>query len=176
MTPPESDEEAFAALVHDASRNLYAAALAKCGNRYLAEDLVQETWIRFWKKWWPDPSQRSRFTFKYIVTILYNVERDYRKAASRQKRPDEVFSEDPLDWVRDVVNIEGDYLFSETAREVWRAVGELSQDLQALISLVYSNGLSIRAAAAKMGWTEKRAYAYHRIALDELRRKLESRA
>ncbi|MGH2726709.1 MAG: RNA polymerase sigma factor, partial [Actinomycetota bacterium] len=81
------DEAGFTALVREHGDTVFGLALRRVGDRDIAEDLAQETFLRAW---------RARATYRgetsvrgWLCTIAINVVRDW--ARRRGRRPAESF-------------------------------------------------------------------------------------
>ncbi|MCB1592827.1 MAG: sigma-70 family RNA polymerase sigma factor [Alphaproteobacteria bacterium] len=85
----DGDHEAFAQLVNRHSRMFYAAAFRMCGQQEEAEDIVQEAFVKLWKKpqsWNPDAGAKFTTWFYRVVT---NQARDHlRKRKPQTEIPD----------------------------------------------------------------------------------------
>ena len=92
---PAGDEAAFTLLVREHGRAVFGVVFRRVGDRALAEDLAQETFLRAW---------RARAQFRggdtgargWLCAIAANVARDHLRA--RRRRPleeDAVYSDIP---------------------------------------------------------------------------------
>ena len=143
-------EAALSALYDRYARTVYGVGLKILGNRSLAEDLVQEVFLKVWRS--ADTFDSSRGSFS---TWLYRVTRScaldlYRKRASRIRQvpdggphiaaagdsssgPQEVVDESWLSW------------------RVSRALEALDAPHREVIELAYFGGLSQREVSERTG-------------------------
>jgi RNA polymerase sigma-70 factor, ECF subfamily len=143
-------EAALSALYDRYARTVYGVGLKILGNRSLAEDLVQEVFLKVWRS--ADTFDSSRGSFS---TWLYRVTRScaldlYRKRASRVRQlpdgaphiaaardssagPQEVVDESWLSW------------------RVSRALEVLDAPHREVIELAYFGGLSQREVSERTG-------------------------
>ena len=143
-------EAALSALYDRYARTVYGVGLKILGNRSLAEDLVQEVFLKVWRSSHTFDSSRSSFS-----TWLYRVTRScaldlYRKRASRVRQvsdgdlhiatardssngPQEVVDESWLSW------------------RVSRALEVLDAAHREVIELAYFGGLSQREISERTG-------------------------
>jgi RNA polymerase sigma-70 factor (ECF subfamily) len=143
-------EAALSALYDRYARTVYGVGLKILGNRSLAEDLVQEVFLKVWRS--ADTFDSSRGSFS---TWLYRVTRScaldlYRKRASRVRQvpdgaphiaaardssagPQEVVDESWLSW------------------RVSRALEALDAPHREVIELAYFGGLSQREVSERTG-------------------------
>jgi RNA polymerase sigma-70 factor (ECF subfamily) len=143
-------EAALSALYDRYARTVYGVGLKILGNRSLAEDLVQEVFLKVWRS--ADTFDSSRGSFS---TWLYRVTRScaldlYRKRASRVRQvpdgaphiaaakdssagPQEIVDESWLSW------------------RVSRALEALDAPHREVIELAYFGGLSQREVSERTG-------------------------
>src|SRR5215203_343094 len=143
-------EVALSALYDRYSRTVYGVGLKILGNRYLAEELVQDVFLKVWRSAGTFDSSRGSFS-----TWLYRVTRSaaidlYRKRASRVRQvsdgephiaaardsstgPQEVVDESWLSW------------------RVSRALEVLDEPHREVIELAYFDGLSQREISVRTG-------------------------
>ena len=127
---------------------LFRAALALCGNRHDAEDLVQETYARV--------LARPRFLrhdddLGYLLRVLRNTFLNRIRTQKRKPPPLE------LDDERDGLARAGDPRHPEAALEVaelLQAISELPEDQRDVIVAIDIVGLSYREAGRALGAKE----------------------
>jgi RNA polymerase sigma-70 factor (ECF subfamily) len=143
-------EAALSALYDRYARTVYGVGLKILGNRSLAEDLVQEVFLKVWRSAGTfDPSQGSFSTWLYRVTRSAAIDL-YRKRTSRVRQvpdgaphiaaardssagPQEVVDESWLSW------------------RVSRALEALDAPHREVIELAYFGGLSQREVSERTG-------------------------
>jgi RNA polymerase sigma-70 factor (ECF subfamily) len=127
---------------------LYRAALALCGNRHDAEDLVQETYARV--------LARPRFLrhdddLGYLLRVLRNTFLNRIRTQKRRAAPLE------LDDERDAIGRPGDPRHPEAALEVselLQAIAALPDDQRDAVVAIDIVGLSYREAGRALGAKE----------------------
>ncbi|WP_105971063.1 RNA polymerase sigma factor [Streptomyces geranii] len=175
MNTDEAERE-FVEFVQGNLTNLYAVAFRVCGNRHLAEDLLQESLAKMWKGWPSKRNQEGAPLKGWAYRIIQNAATDlHRKKTSRltgkNKTP---VSEIPWDDERGG-QIPGssetseEAIFRDTARDLWAAVATLDPVQQTLIHLLYVEQLSLNAACRVAGLKWTTASRYHVDALALLR-------
>lgn len=146
-------------------RRLYGLGLKLLGDQSLAEELVQETFLRLWRNAAQfDPDRGSVAT--YIFTIARRIAVDlWRRPSSRPFQPeaeDEAAPGDPVERV----------LVGLTVRD---ALDSLSADHRQVLELSYRRDLNQRAIAERLGVPlgTVKTRTYH--GLRALKRALEAR-
>ena len=166
--PAATDEALVRALYADHGRALLAYATRLTGDRAAAEDVVQETLVRAWRK--PDVLTNGRGSVRgWLFTVARNIVIDQVRA--RAARPAEVAvsvdvpagGSDPADQVVDSI-------------VVLNAMDGLSDEHRRVIEEIYFRGRPVAETAAVLdippGTVKSRSY----YALRALREKLEPRA
>lgn len=166
--PASADEALLRALYADHGRALLAYATRLTGDRAAAEDVVQETLVRAWRKL--DVVTNGRGSVRgWLFTVARNIVIDQVRA--RAARPAEVAegadaptgARDPADQVVDSI-------------VVLDAMEGLSPEHRSVIEEIYFRGRAVAEAAAVLdippGTVKSRSY----YALRALREQLEPRA
>lgn len=152
---------------------IYRYCYFKVNDRSAAEDLTQETFLRYFSQ----TSYISRGKqLAYLYTIARNLCVDFYRNPRRQEEGLEVIqesgstaksreiaeklSESPMEQV-------------ETALHLQMAVGQLPAEQQELILLRYANGLSIKEICRITGLSRSSVYRMEKSAMQRLRRLLE---
>jgi RNA polymerase sigma-70 factor (ECF subfamily) len=118
---------------------LYRAALALCGSRDGAEDLVQDTYVRVLSR--PRYLRRDD-DLGYLLTVLRNTFISQRR---RERARPALTSADELDWIEDP-RAPSPPAVAET-RLVYQAIAELSPDFRDALVAVDVVGLRYGEAA-----------------------------
>jgi len=140
----------------------YITGLLK--DRYLAEDVVQETMLRAWRHC-AQFSEDKGSVRGWLMRVAHNIAMD--KVRMRRSRPVEV-AEDAGYGAR--VEDHADAVIA--ALEVRHALGRLSPGQRDVLEQVYLNGYTARETAALLGIPEGTVFSRSYYALRNLRREL----
>jgi RNA polymerase sigma-70 factor (ECF subfamily) len=132
------DESAFHRLYHRTARPLRAYLIRACGDLTLADDLLQEAYLRFLRSGFEGEDEDHRKN--YLFRIATNALRDH----FRRKRPetDEVPERDGSPGHDDAVHLRSD---------VGGAMSELSPNDRQMLWLAYVEGSSHEEIATALG-------------------------
>jgi RNA polymerase sigma-70 factor (ECF subfamily) len=140
MTPEhELDPEALG----DHFDRLYRAAWALCGSREDAEDLVQDTYARVLAR--PRVVRRDD-DLGYLLRVLRNTFVSSRRTAARRPQVAPGAEPEALD-LPDQRRAAAEPAAAAEAREVYRAISELSDDFRDALVAIDVAGLSYTEAA-----------------------------
>jgi RNA polymerase sigma-70 factor (ECF subfamily) len=140
----------------------YVTGLLK--DRYLAEDVVQETMLRAWRHC-AHFSEEKGSVRAWLMKVAHNIAMD--KVRMRRSRPLEVAEDSaPEALVADHADA------VVTALHVRHALAHLSRGHRDVLEQVYLNGFTAREAAARLGIPEGTALSRSYYALRILRREL----
>ncbi len=166
--PAPADEALIRALYADHGKALLAYVSRLTGDRATAEDVVQETLVRAWRK--SDAMTNGRGSVRgWLFTVARNIVIDQVRA--RAARPQEVADpadaptaeRDPADQVVDSI-------------VVLEAMNGLSQEHRSVIEEIYFRGRAVAEAAAVLGIPPGTVKSRSYYALRALREKLEPKA
>jgi RNA polymerase sigma-70 factor (ECF subfamily) len=134
-------QEALGELYGRYERRLYGLGLKLLGDQSLAEELVQETFLRVWRNASRfDPARGSVAT--YVFTIARRIAIDlWRRPSSRPFSPEPDDEGSPGDPVERV-------LVGLTVRD---ALDSLSEDHRRVLELSYGQDMNQRAIAERLG-------------------------
>ena len=140
------DRLAFAQLLEDHYDFIFRTACKWTGKKSDAEDIAQDVCIKLATAI-QSFDGRSAFT-SWLYRVTVNMVRDMQRSSSRRDKNIDAFSlvhpeDDP-----------GSQEESTTAKELWRAVGELPQKQREAIMLVYAEDMNHADAAEIMGCKE----------------------
>ncbi len=133
-------------------------------DRYLAEDVVQETMLRAWRHC-DELSPEKGSVRGWLIRVAHNIAMD--KIRMRRSRPAEVAEEAaPEGMLEDHADA------VVTALDVRRVLSRLSPGHRDVLEQVYLNGRTAREAAQLLGIPEGTAFSRSHHALRILRREL----
>jgi RNA polymerase sigma-70 factor (ECF subfamily) len=123
---------------------LYRLAWSLCGSPHVAEDLVQETYLRVLAR---ERKVRNKDSFAYLARTLRNVTMDHRRAErTRDRSPLPADEIDPPDH-----RVTGDPVLAALAGEVYGAVSGLPDHHRQVVAAVDVAGMTYDQAARSLG-------------------------
>ena len=146
----DGDDEAFAFLVRQFSRLVYAQTYALLGDRQDAEDVTQECFLRAFR--FRVRLQNPAKFPHWLLTIARNVARDHYR-----KRPPAEPLEDPiLSRLADESSPLPVHMVAERERasELDAALGELPGRYRDAVALRYLRGLDYRSICGRLGLSD----------------------
>ena len=160
------DPQALAELYDRYGKLAYSLVLRVVRDNAIAEDLVQETFLRVWNRVHSvDPDKGS--VGPWLLAIARHRAIDYlRSSAGRERRAVEF---DEIDHAPLYREMEAEILVSDQARRVKVAMDKLAPNYRAVMELAYFEGLSQTEMAAKMGQPLGTIKTWVRTALQSLR-------
>jgi RNA polymerase sigma factor (sigma-70 family) len=171
MESQSHDMSGFQAWAKENTTYFYSRTLALCGNRWLAEDLIQTYLMKAWKAW-PDPIERAKYQRRgHATTSIKHGYFDFLRQPAQKRRS---ALEDDMEFPCSGPPVDEQAVFADVSRRLWKAVAELDPTLRELVLLVYVDGYSVRRAAGIIGLCLTTAYRYRDLALEELKKRLES--
>ena len=132
------DENAFNVFVHKYYKKILDYCVYHCMDKSYAEDLTQETFVRFFAKL-SDYRYRGK-TINYLYTIAGNLCKDYFKKAK-----DSMIDEQVMENQSSLGPSEPDEIIDKLAIQV--ALAELQEELREIIVLYYFQGLKLSEIA-----------------------------
>lgn len=163
------DPRAMADLYDRYGRLVYALIVRVVRDGGIAEDLVQETFLRVWNRVQGFDAERGGLG-AWLLAVARNRAIDYlRSAAGRMRNAVELpETEHPALFA----DMEKELLNSDRVRRVRVALEKLSQNHRAVIELAYFEGLSQAEMAERMGEPLGTVKTWVRTALKSLRDEL----
>ena len=164
------DPQALADLYDRYGRLAYSLILRIVRDAALAEDLVQETFLRVWNRAQAFDEQRGALG-PWLLTVARNRAIDYiRSTDGRMARSayELVEMENPALFA----NLESQMVNSDQARIIRQALAKLNPTQRNVIELAYFEGLSQTEMAEKMGQPLGTIKTWVRTALRSLREEL----
>ena len=125
-------------------KRLYGLCRSLCPNRFDADDLYQETWLRVLKHL--DRYDPSRAFEPWLAKICVNTHRSALRRLARSPLLDFASGQDKDRLLDSIPAPEGkDYL------PLYEAVGKLPDKLRQAVALFYFQGMDLAAAAQTLG-------------------------
>ena len=165
------DPQALAELYDRYGRLAYSLIFRVVRDTGVAEDLVQETFMRVWNRAQGLDAQKGSIG-PWLLAVARNRAIDYLRSAGGRERNALEFDE--TDHPALYVDMERDILSSDKARRVKTAVEKLSPHQREVIELAYFEGLSQTEMAERMGQPLGTVKTWVRAALKNLRDELGS--
>jgi RNA polymerase sigma-70 factor (ECF subfamily) len=142
------EPQAMAELYDRYGGMIYRLVLRMVRDTGIAEDLVQETFLRAWNRAGGFDSERGA-AGPWLLAIARNRALDYLRAQSRRGANTMELNE--AEHPAQFVDFPAEALNFDLARQVRRAMEQLTADQRAAIELAYFEGLSQSEIAEHMG-------------------------
>jgi len=164
------EPEAMAALYDRFGRLAYSVIVAIVRDASLAEDLVQETFIRVWNRVHAFEAGRGALG-PWLLAIARNRAIDHlRSLSARMDR--NAYELDVREHPSLFVDMERDMVNSDHGRLIQKALAKLNANQQKVIELAYYEGMSQTEMAERMGEPLGTVKTWVRTALKILREEL----
>jgi RNA polymerase sigma-70 factor (ECF subfamily) len=161
------DPRAMANFYDRFGRLAYSVIFAIVRDSAIAEDLVQETFLRAWNRVHAFDARRGALG-PWVLTIARNRAIDHIR--SRSARMDRnAYKLDVREHPSLFVDMERDLLNTDHARAIATAIAKLNTNQQKVIELAYYEGLSQTEMADRMGEPLETVKTWVRAALKHLR-------
>jgi RNA polymerase sigma-70 factor (ECF subfamily) len=160
------DPQALAELYDRYGKLVYALILRVVRDAGIAEDLVQETFLRVWNRVQGFDAEKGAIG-PWLLAVARNRAIDYlRSAGGRERNAMEL---EETDHPALYTDMEHDILTSDSARVVKAAMEKLSPQQRQVIELAYFEGLSQTEMAERMKQPLGTVKTWVRAALKNLR-------
>ena len=163
------DPQALAELYDRYGRVTYSLILRVVRDGGIAEDLVQETFLRVWNRVHGFDAQKGSIG-PWLLAVARNRAIDYLRSAGGRERNALEFEE--ADHPALYCDMEKDLLSADKARKVKSAVQKLAPNQRQVIELAYFEGLSQTEMAERLGQPLGTVKTWVRSALKNLREDL----
>jgi RNA polymerase sigma-70 factor (ECF subfamily) len=163
------DPQALAELYDLYGKMAYSLVLRVVRDNAIAEDLVQETFLRVWNRVHSIDAEKGSLG-PWLLAIARNRAIDYlRSSAGRERNAVEL---DEIDHAPLYCAMEAGILISDQARRVKVAMDKLAPHYRTVMELAYFEGLSQTEMAVKLGQPLGTIKTWVRTALQSLRDEL----
>ena len=163
------DPQALGELYDRYGRVAYALILRVVRDTGIAEDLVQETFLRVWNRVHGFDAQKGSIG-PWLLAVARNRAIDYLRSAGGRERNAVEYEE--IEHPSLFCDMEKDIISSDKARIVKSAIEKLSPNQRQVIELAYFEGLSQTEMAERMGQPLGTVKTWVRTALKNLRDEL----
>ena len=160
------DPQALAELYDRYGRLAYSLIVRVVRDGALAEDLVQETFLRVWNRAQGFDAQRGALG-PWLLAVARNRAIDYLRSAGGRER--NALELEEVDHPSLYTNMERDILASDKARMIRAALEKLAPNQREVIELAYFEGLTQTEMAERMGQPLGTVKTWVRAALKNLR-------
>jgi len=160
------DPEALGALYDRYGRLAYSLILRVVRDAGIAEDLVQETFLRVWNRVNGFDAEKGSIG-PWLLAVARNRAIDYLRSSSGRERNAYEFEESDRPAL--YTDMERDLLISDNARRVKEAMRKLPANHRQALELAYFEGLSQTEMAERMGQPLGTVKTWVRAALKHLR-------
>ena len=164
------DPNAMAELYDRFGRLAYSVIVAIVRDTGVAEDLVQETFLRVWNRVHAFETSRGALG-PWLLAIARNRAIDHLRSLSARIDRNS-FELDVREHPSLFVDMEREVLNTDHAKLIRKAIARLSASQQKVIELAYYEGLSQTEIAARMGEPLGTVKTWVRTALKHLRQEL----
>lgn len=139
----EQDKKALELLYDKYERILYSFVYRLTNSSDIAEEAVQEVFIKLWRGKGVYSDEKGKFS-SWLFTITRNTAIDM----VRKRKNDPIFSEEIFDFIEDDhPQIDEHLQWKEEQQRVRHAVSKLSEDQKKIIQSVYFKGLTQQKVA-----------------------------
>lgn len=164
------DPDAMGDLYDRFGRLTYSVILGIVRDSAIAEDLVQETFLRVWNRVQAFDSERGALG-AWLLAVARNRAIDYVRSAGARMAVN-CFELEEREHPSLFVNMEQSLFSADNARRIREAMGRLSANQKKVVELAYYEGLSQTEMAEQLGQPLGTVKTWARTALKVLRDEL----
>jgi RNA polymerase sigma-70 factor (ECF subfamily) len=164
----EGDRRAFELLYDRYAATVFGLTLKMLGDREVAEDAVQEIFLRVWRRL--GSFDRSRAFAPWLFGIAHNYCID--ELRRRKVRPQSVYEDDEnpiLSEIPDEIDVGETAILAEQGQIVRSALEQLPEEQRQTLLLAYFGGLTQQEIAVKLGNPLGTVKTRMRLGLQKLR-------
>lgn len=148
----QGDQEALTALYERYSRAVYSFSLRIVGDAQVAEEILQEVFVRAWQQGGSFQSARGSL-ITWLLSITHNLSID--EVRRRKRRPQKAESEEPESILAALpdegLDVEEEVWLSSLRTSIQEALRQLPAAQREAIELAYFQGLTQREIADTLG-------------------------
>ena len=161
----KGDQQAFLVIYDRYSSRIYALALYILGDSMMAEEVTQDTFLKFWGRARMFASERGSFVV-WLMTVARRTALDRVRLEGRRPRLSDARDPETV-WP----SLRDDSHDPDEARwkSLYFAVRSLPEEQRQVIDLAYYHGLSQSEIAAELGWPLGTVKTRMRAAMQALR-------
>ncbi|MDG5472784.1 sigma-70 family RNA polymerase sigma factor [Jeotgalibacillus sp. ET6] len=159
------DQKAFENLYMKYEKLIYSFAYRMTQNHSSAEEVVQEVFLKLWKKHAQYLEEKGKFS-SWLLTITRNASMDL---LSRQTKHQHAEFEEHDSLTDTALHIEGVIEKKEQSNTVHTAIAQLNEEQQTVIRLCYLNGMSHEKISSDTGVPLGTVKSRIRLALKHLK-------
>ena len=137
------EEQEFSQFYEATAEGLWRYIYSLVGREEEAGDLVQESYLRWWRKppRWGSAVQKKAYLYRIATHLVYDRTRAFRRRSRFLER-----------WRRTRAEVPDSV---QEPRDMWKLLQQLSPRDRALIWLAYFEGFRYDEIAAAMGWRKE---------------------
>jgi len=165
----EGDQRAFRTLYDFYHHRIYAFALHLLKSDILAEEIVQETFLKLWKQGYELNKIVNLESF--LVTIARNRSLDVLRRTKLEIKTDQHLIKE---WSETHNDTEESIILNDTRRVLQNAVDQLPPQQKQVYQLCHQEGLKYEEAAQKLNLSALTVQSYMKLALRNLRKHIKN--
>lgn len=160
----KGDQRAFKLIYDHYYDNVYAYALHVIKSELLAEELVQECYLKLWVK--GGEAAEINNLESYLITMVRNRALDMLRRLKLEKR---VSGESKLQWKEEHNETEEGIFLNEGRRILQKGVDQLPSQQKLVYQLCYQSGKKYEEVARELNLSPETVKSYMKLALKNLR-------
>jgi RNA polymerase sigma-70 factor, ECF subfamily len=169
------DKKAFARLYELTSPRLFGALLQLIRNRAVAEEILQECFIRIWQHAGTYMSLKSQ-PMTWMTSIVRNRALDYLRAQKNANSVPDDAEERVLDIADETPGILAEMLAADEAQSLRDCMSALDANQRKSIAAAFYRGLTHDEVAAELGMALGTVKSWIRRGLERLKRCIDGQA
>ncbi|MGC4378135.1 RNA polymerase sigma factor SigX [Fictibacillus sp. Mic-4] len=168
-------EDSFDRLYEEYHQSLFQYIFYMVRNREVAEDLVQEVYIKVLKSYKSFEGKSSEKT--WLHSIARHVTIDWIRKQNRRKKKLLFFTlSEKENLIKDHEPLPDEWVTQkESVKQLYKTLHKCTQDQQQVLILRFIQSLSITETAAVLGWSESKVKTTQHRAVKRLRDLLDQR-